>query len=324
MPPLPRCRRVVSAAAGHPGDVENPEALPSTQPSGSTEGVQQTTEIIAQVTCEVLRQLREDRSALPGTRDPLPVPEDDVLPAKDVGTHVTLTGHPSTSSAEDQMDGAVAGTINSLLRGDVGEQIIPQSIPLHTTELGTDLSDRILSKIWANEYVDFFELINKVQPQQMTVSTGYSHQIISVMPQSKGRQISTIDQWTSAFLVFGAVYTQRFPEVGLVCLSTAKLFVILSKRGHRLLGCSMTNNFARSDNLTLQTSLGTSIGGTYSSGVCTLDKSRWGWVLPQPLFPTNQPVTPSPCRYMHVCSKCQALHPASSCRQRNAPNPNKP
>ena len=70
------------------------------------------------------------------------------------------------------------------------------------------MSDRIRSKIWANEYVDFFELINKVQPQQMTMSTGYSHQIISVMPQ-----ISTIDQWTSAFLVSGAVYTQRFPEV---------------------------------------------------------------------------------------------------------------
>ena len=136
-----------------------------------------------------------------------------MLPATDVGTHVNLTGHPSTSSAEDQMDGAVAGAINTLLIGDVGEQIIPQSLPLHTTELGADLSYRIRSKIWANKYVDFFELINKVQPRQMTVSTGYSHQIISVMPQSKGRQISTIDQWTSAFLVFGAVYTQRFPEV---------------------------------------------------------------------------------------------------------------
>ena len=39
--------------------------------------------------------------------------------------------------------------------------------------------------------------------------------------------------------------------------------------------------------LTLRTSLGTNIGGTYSSGVCTLDKSRWGWVVLQPLFPTN-------------------------------------
>ena len=213
--PPPRRRRVVSAAAGRPDDVGNPVTgpLPSTQPGGSTEGVQQTTEIIAQVTREVLRQLREDRSASPGTRDQLPVPRDDVLPATDVGTHVPLTGHPLTSSADDQMDGAVAGAINSLLRGDVGEQTIPQSLTLHTTELGADLSDRIPSKIWANEYVDFFELVNKVQPQQLTVSTGSSQQIISVMPQSKGRQISTIDQWTSAFLVFGAVYTQRFPEV---------------------------------------------------------------------------------------------------------------
>ena len=88
-----------------------------------------------------------------------------MLPATDVGTHVNLTGHPSTSSTEDQVDGAVVGSINTLLRGDVGEQIIPQSLPLHTTELGADLSYRIRSKIWANKYVDFFELINKVQPQ---------------------------------------------------------------------------------------------------------------------------------------------------------------
>ena len=54
------------------------EALLATQPSGSTEGVQQTAEIIVQVTREVLRQLHKDCSASPGARDSLPVPGDDV------------------------------------------------------------------------------------------------------------------------------------------------------------------------------------------------------------------------------------------------------
>ena len=46
----------------------------------------------------------------------------------------------------------------------------------------------------------------------MAVSSGDSHQLFSLLPQARGRQISTIDQWTSAFLVFGAIYAQRFPE----------------------------------------------------------------------------------------------------------------
>ena len=76
---------------------------------------------------------------------------------------------------------------------------------------GAYFSERIKEKIWTNEYVDFYDLVHNVQPQQLSMSTGSSHQVISVMPQpDKGKHISTIDQWTSAFLVFGAVYTQRF------------------------------------------------------------------------------------------------------------------
>ena len=54
--------------------------------------------------------------------------------------------------------------------------------------------------------------VHHFQPQQMAVSSGDSHQVFSLLPQARGRQISTIDQWTSAFLVFGAIYAQRFPE----------------------------------------------------------------------------------------------------------------
>ena len=90
----------------------------------------------------------------------------------------------------------------------------PSSMPMHTTPLGAELTDKLKNKIWANEFVDFSDLTHPVQqrPQQLSVQSGETHQVIFIMPQSRGRQISSIDQWTSALLVFGAVYTQRFPQ----------------------------------------------------------------------------------------------------------------
>ena len=72
---------------------------------------------------------------------------------------------------------------------------------------------KLKSKIWANEFVDFVDLTHPVpqQPHLISGQSGESH-LVSIMPQTRVRQISAIDQWTSAFLVFGAVYTRRFPD----------------------------------------------------------------------------------------------------------------
>ena len=127
--------------------------------------------MVAIVTREVLRHLREDRvvAPLPVAVPAVPVP---VLP---VEIPVVPQPHP-------------AGAINSLLQGDVGEAPLPKTLPLHSTALGADLSERIKGKIWANEYVDFYELVHNVQPQQLSVSTGSSHQVISMMPQPGKRR----------------------------------------------------------------------------------------------------------------------------------------
>ena len=199
--PQARQRRQVSTAASQLDEVDHPVVT-----AGGlqlTAGAS-TAEIVAIVTREVLKHLRKERvvAPLPVAVPAVPVP---VLP-------VEIPVVPQPQPAE-QMDGGVAGAINSLLQDDVGEALLPKTLPLHSTALCADLSDRIKGKMWANEYVDFYDLIHNVQPQQLSVSTGSSHQVISMMPQpGKRRQISTIDQWTSAFLVFGAVYTQRFPQ----------------------------------------------------------------------------------------------------------------
>ena len=58
----------------------------------------------------------------------------------------------------------------------------------------------------------FYLHIRPSQPRNICVFSGDSHHIVSVLPRTKGRMISTVDQWTSAYLVFGVVYAHRFPE----------------------------------------------------------------------------------------------------------------
>ena len=113
----------------------------------------------------------------------------------------------------DPMDSAITSAINSLLQGNISASPMSTSLPMYSTALGAILSDRIEGKIWADEYVNIYELTNPLQPQPQQLSVASGSQIFTLMPQpSMGRQISTIDQWMFAFLVFWANYSQCFPN----------------------------------------------------------------------------------------------------------------
>ena len=327
--PQARRRRQVSAAAGRPDEVDHPVVTSGgLQPTAGTS----TAEMVAIVTREVLRHLREERvvAPLPVAVPAVPVP---VLP---VEIPVVPQPHPA-----EQMDGGVARAINSLLQGDVGEAQLPKTLPLHSTALGADLSERIKGKIWANEYVDFYALVHNLQPQQLSVSTGSSHQVISMMPQpGKRRQISTIDQWTSAFLVFGAVYTQRFPQSSPGMFKYCEVVRDIAQTGPMFAWRQYDEqfrNFRHSDPESFP-----------------WDQPRWdlffkcmyvkqvqgGQVVLQPLYHTSQPITFSP--FLQVTaghtsvvtnvlprsanssmSAPSASYPASLCRKQIPPHTSK-
>ena len=152
-PPVRR-RRPVSAAAGGPDESVIPDGGP---PTVSTS----TAEMVAIVTREVLKQLRDDRTAVPVAIPAAPVD----VPAAPIAVpyvSVTVSSHPTADvipdlmmppvvgnppDPADQVDYTVAGAIDALLRGEQGEPTLAQTLPLHTTELGADLSDKVKAKI---------------------------------------------------------------------------------------------------------------------------------------------------------------------------------
>ena len=84
--------------------------------------------------------------------------------------------------------------------------------------LGSRISDKLQSKIWANEYVDFGTLLERSHANEskynfiVQASPSADRPVISLEPAQKSKRIATIDQWITAFQTFVAIYTVRFPN----------------------------------------------------------------------------------------------------------------
>jgi len=84
--------------------------------------------------------------------------------------------------------------------------------------LASQVSDKIQTQIWANEYVDFGTLLQRSYANDskynfvVQASPSADRPVISLEPAQKPKRITTIDQWLTAFQTFVAIYTVRFPN----------------------------------------------------------------------------------------------------------------
>ena len=82
--------------------------------------------------------------------------------------------------------------------------------------LASRVPERIKNKIWANEFIDFSNLVitfkddNNYTFQLQSNDTG--QQVLSMVPNHKRPTIQNIEQWTTAFQIFISIFTQRFPQ----------------------------------------------------------------------------------------------------------------
>ena len=88
---------------------------------------------------------------------------------------------------------------------------------LISVPLASRVPEKIQAKIWANEYVELGILCASLpgDPKyNFTVKTSATstQPVVSLEPVQNTKRITTIDQWTSAFQIFVAIYTVRFPD----------------------------------------------------------------------------------------------------------------
>ena len=121
------------------------------------------------------------------------------------------------NDSADVLSKATRAHINVIAGGQPKQNVIqppsfaePISVPI-----STQIPSKIKRKIWANKYVDFATLLRNYssQPKQQkfTLQLG-NDSTFNLVPQYYNRKITNVAQWTSAFLRFVAVYSEKFPQ----------------------------------------------------------------------------------------------------------------
>jgi len=139
-----------------------------------------------------------------------------VLPSADALAEVPFTDPLATGSSlvqdsitavQKNMTGDTIG-----LRQPIPDQLfVPSNLPLDAR-----VSDKIRAKIWNEKYIDFGTLTANPELENtysVTVNNAESGSMPSLClePASKLKKITTINAWSSWFLIFVGVYTPKYP-----------------------------------------------------------------------------------------------------------------
>ena len=86
-----------------------------------------------------------------------------------------------------------------------------------TTPINTQISIKIRRKIWENKYVDLAVLLPNTTYSHLNANRRFSLEIshnfkITLVLNTQTKKIFNIEQWTTAFLRFAAIYGLKFPK----------------------------------------------------------------------------------------------------------------
>ena len=222
MPPTrPYQERAAKRRRTNPADEtrSGPQASQRTPPvlPGPSGLGQLTPEMIAAINTAVTQALQA-AAATPHVQfvpdSQVPVECSSVLPRIYLSTEV----QPATEAA-----GAVHGTVQRMLDHVIGTQdnastskntFLSEAIPLSNL-----VPEKVKNQIWANEFIDFSLLlksnISNTDDDQYTIKfetkKGGQPSVV-LAPNAKRVTLHSIDQWTSAFQIYVAIYTERAPK----------------------------------------------------------------------------------------------------------------
>ncbi|XP_078363440.1 uncharacterized protein LOC144647516 [Oculina patagonica] len=205
----------------------------------------------------------------------------------------------------------------------------PQQVhKLISVPLASRVPEKIQNKIWANEYVDLGNLCVSIpgDPKyNFTVKTSSTSQqpVVSLEPVQQTKRIATIDHWTSAFQIFVAIYTIRFPECAPALMKYSATVRDLAAKNAHWRYYDENFRYLRQKSLfpwdEMQWELWLQAHHMNRSSFQTTSPSNSTRPAKQS-FPRgycwkfHQGDTCFGCNFKHECFKCGATHPAFRCR----------
>ena len=234
--------------------------------------------------------------------------------------------------SDNELSNAAQAHVNFLTGGQ------PQSI--HSTifakpisvPISSQISSRIKRKIWANKYVDFGSLLPSysMQPKQQKFTLQLSNDsTFNLIPQAHTRKITSIAQWSSAFLRFVAVYTEKAPKEAPQLMKYGEIIRDLAYRRPGLAWYYYDTQFRqlresvayRWDMIyyDLWVPAATSLFQNFSR---QRQQSNPAFQKQSSPFLRNccwaynrSGCTRTECKFPHTCGICKGSHPAKDCKQ---------
>ena len=301
-----------------------------TQPTPTQLSAESMQNIISAVTSAVTQNMAQMFSHLQPSVLPAPAPVAPTLQLSSTTPDISLT----TAVDGDPVSGSMAQAINSVCSNLTGENL-PSPRPSQLFQsvgipLYAKVSDKLKSKIWANEFIDFGSLLNTqvASPHYRLAITNPSSDGVPTLqlePEAKGPKISTIDTWFSAFHVFVAIYTCKHPSEAPSLMKYGDTIKDLASRGYnwqyydenfRFLRQSQTlpwgdihwELWLRSSYLPKKPS-SSGAGSSKSGNFMSIPKGY--------CFRFHKGLTCAGCSFKHTCFKCnKGTHRAVNCNFR--------
>lgn len=132
-----------------------------------------------------------------------------------IGNNASLPTNPFTS-ASSVVDSSLS-SMQALLSGEGNAPSVPSTIfTSPSLPIDARVSDKIKSKIWNNEFIDFGVLLSNPITEgkfQITISSSKeAEQAMCLEPLTRTKKIFTLENWLRAFHVFVGVYTRKYPH----------------------------------------------------------------------------------------------------------------
>ena len=144
-----------------------------------------------------------------------------------------------------ESDAQVQGPVASALEHLAGEHnlnlevVRPRPVCMDfnsvAVPLDAQVSPKIKAKIWANEYIELGSLLNpRVGDSRYQLSVTQNDEstpTLSLEPTSKIKPITTVEMCTTAFQIFVAIYTSKFPQDAPSLMKYSEVVQDLAARG---------------------------------------------------------------------------------------------
>lgn len=306
-------------------EVATPSTANVTLPAIPPDLVEQ---IVNRVADEVSRRMASGTGGLPSNTNAL--------------KEVPVIDMTAAGSAANGISPLVQGSINAVQKNLTGETV-PKAVPdqlFISSSLPVDarVTDKIRAKICNQEYIDFGTLLaNPVLDNRYSITVGNAESgalpSLCLEPVSKPKQITSIEAWTSCFLIFVGIYTSKYPAEAPALMKYGEIIQDLAARGHNWRYYDQNFRFLRQKQASAFP-WGVLHGELWLRAQSPLTKKPQPANVVKPRARTDLPRVPqgfcfkfhrglacSGCSFKHSCFKCSGEHRATLCTFRAPSKP---